>query len=334
MRKIANLTSQLAGFQRAWQGPTSANIEVTNLCNIDCIMCRRTGWGKGRDVGNMKLQQFAHVLEEIPTLRSGTLTGIGEPLINKDLLPMLRASKERGVDVTFVTNGTLLDRQGSNVLLEMRELASQIIVSLDSPNAEEFEKIRVRANYGQVINGIRSLTGAENGGSGLAPIRVNMVVMDSTIGRMTEMVELCADLEVDIVTFTPIMEYRPDVDLWRDQHVKAGLKFVEEKASASEAGVKLGVAVSFDGPDPSRYVRFKGCSAPWTSIAITFDGYVCPCCMLNDSDEIHFGNIFAEPFSEIWNGSGYREFRSKFGPGKVPCECIDVECHVAASIVR
>lgn len=333
MSTVMSLAGQLVRSQKAWGGPTSANIEVTNLCNIDCIMCRRTGWGKGRSVGNMSLEQFGDILDQIPTLRTSVLTGIGEPLINKEFLAMLRLATERGVASSFVTNATLLTRQGSEKLTEMRRLASQIIVSVDSPDPKEFEEIRVRAKFDEVMEGTRALTAAGKGEAGMAPIRINTVVMESTVHRMAQTVRMCADLGVNIVTFTPIMEYRPDVDVWEERHITSAAKLKSNQQEAETLGKELGVLVTTDVVSHPALSPYLGCAAPWDSIAVTYDGYVCPCCMLNDSDEIHFGNLFEEPFTDIWNGEQYRQFRAKFGLKKVPCECKDVQCHVALAIL-
>lgn len=322
---------QVCRSPRAWTGPTSANIEVTNLCNIECITCRRTSWGKGRSVGNMSLEQFGCILREMPTLKHATLTGIGEPLINKNLIGMLRLARDGGVVTSFVTNGTLLSRQPEGTLRELRELAAQVSVSLDSPNPEEFETIRVRAKFDQVIAGIRVLA-AVGRTRDLAPVRVNMVVLDSTVGRMGEMVTLCSELGVDVVTFTPVMEYRRDVGLWSQHHVRDQVHFADAQRAARELGRRLGVTVTTEVVANPALAPLLGCAAPWSSVAVTFDGYVCPCCMLNDSDEIHFGNLFETPFAEIWNGEPYRAFRQRFGFGRVPCECSAVKCHVAAAI--
>jgi MoaA/NifB/PqqE/SkfB family radical SAM enzyme len=202
MAGLANLISQICRSRKVPTGPTGANIEISSLCDLNCSICRRTSWKKGRSVGNMTVEQFLEILRQLPALRRATLTGIGEPLLNKNLLPMLRIARDLGVKCSIVTNGTLLPRQSDEVLKEMRGLCSQIIVSLDSPDPDEFEEIRKGARFTDVVEGIRVLANAGDGQEDyMCPVRVNTVVMESTKVRMPDMVELCADLGANIVTF-------------------------------------------------------------------------------------------------------------------------------------
>ncbi|HET7711108.1 MAG TPA: radical SAM protein [Thermoanaerobaculia bacterium] len=52
----------------------------------------------------------------------------------------------------------------------------------------------------------------------------------------------------------------------------------------------------------------ESCVIGWISMIIRSDGSVGPCCMLQDKK---LGNIFQQPLSEIWYGSGYQQFRSE-----------------------
>ena len=44
------------------------------------------------------------LVEQLPDLRRAVMQGIGEPLLNRDLAPMIRHLKQRGVYVVFNTN--------------------------------------------------------------------------------------------------------------------------------------------------------------------------------------------------------------------------------------
>ncbi|WP_242664353.1 SPASM domain-containing protein [Chlorobium sp. N1] len=54
--------------------------------------------------------------------------------------------------------------------------------------------------------------------------------------------------------------------------------------------------------------KYNECPYPWTSIHIASNGEVISC----DRDLRHknvLGNLFAESFSDVWNGEKYRRFR-------------------------
>jgi radical SAM protein with 4Fe4S-binding SPASM domain len=53
------------------------------------------------------------------------------------------------------------------------------------------------------------------------------------------------------------------------------------------------------------------CKWPFRSAFISANGDVVPCCVLSDSNTIKMGNIFEEPFKNIWNSKAYKEFRER-----------------------
>jgi radical SAM protein with 4Fe4S-binding SPASM domain len=62
---------------------------------------------------------------------------------------------------------------------------------------------------------------------------------------------------------------------------------------------------SWNGSKPMR------CDWPWRSGVINWDGSVVTCCgVFEKSDDM--GNVFAQPFGEIWNGLSYRMARRSF----------------------
>ena len=66
----------------------------------------------------------------------------------------------------------------------------------------------------------------------------------------------------------------------------------------------------------------NACLVPWYSTYITSKGNVLPCCYLTNEKYI-MGNIYSKPFSEIWNGVAYREFRNRLRDNRKALE----ECY-------
>ncbi len=88
--------------------PRVVFIEVTNRCNLLCETCPRTYFTR-EPLHTLSYDEFLRIAEQFPEMRRAVLHGIGEPLLNRDLPQMVRYLKDRGVEVLFNSNGTLLN---------------------------------------------------------------------------------------------------------------------------------------------------------------------------------------------------------------------------------
>jgi radical SAM protein with 4Fe4S-binding SPASM domain len=63
----------------------------------------------------------------------------------------------------------------------------------------------------------------------------------------------------------------------------------------------------------------KGCGVPWMDAVIGYNGDVHPCCV---SGRV-MGNVYRQPFDEIWRGPEYRAFRAALKSTRPFAECRD-----------
>jgi MoaA/NifB/PqqE/SkfB family radical SAM enzyme len=72
--------------------PESLQIEVTNKCNFNCLICMRHVW-KAKPC-NMSLNLYKAIAETaFPRLSRLILRGLGEPFTNFNSLEMLKISR-------------------------------------------------------------------------------------------------------------------------------------------------------------------------------------------------------------------------------------------------
>jgi len=96
---------------------TAANFEVTNHCNLRCAMCP-VNRGMKRKKGFMELSLFKKIIDETPTLEFLLAFQWGEPLLHKDFFKMIRYAHERGIRTMVSSNGTLLNDEMNQKLIE------------------------------------------------------------------------------------------------------------------------------------------------------------------------------------------------------------------------
>ena len=93
--------------------PYNIGIEVSSLCNARCVYCAHSQKGHGVYEGNMSMDLFCKVIDEIKRFpRKVKLIethAFGEPLCNPNLEKMIFMINESGVaeKINFTTNGLL-----------------------------------------------------------------------------------------------------------------------------------------------------------------------------------------------------------------------------------
>lgn len=137
--------------------PTHIDIETTNYCNLDCVMCGRSLMSEG--MGLMNWGTFVKILKECekehcPSIK---LNWRGEPLIHPLIAEMIGvAKKEAGIfQVQLNTNAQLLTKDKTDKICKAG--LDRIIISADGITKETYEKIRLNASWEKLINNIRYL---------------------------------------------------------------------------------------------------------------------------------------------------------------------------------
>jgi len=89
--------------------------EVTDNCNADCIMCPRDL--HTRPHGIMEQDKYEKSIDEVSELgcTQVTLTGFGEPFLDKNLEKKIAYAKFKGLRTYVITNGSLLQKRGQTI---------------------------------------------------------------------------------------------------------------------------------------------------------------------------------------------------------------------------
>jgi len=272
------------GKARLSYAPIFVWLEPTNRCNLKCPLCP-TGEGLRRPRGDMSIDLFRQILGklvEAPPLLL-TLHLAGEPLLAKNIFEMIRLAKEAGIQTTLSTNAAALSEATSRRLIE----AGLDSIRLDfCADKERFEQVRLGASWEKVYSNIVGLLKARTDMNAERPIvRINEV---STSGAShKERVRRIGALK----------------GLFRGHSVK-GFSSLEVHNWAGK------FAAEHDDLNVARRHRTRPhpCSHLWTSLAITCDGIVVPCCRDLEC-ECALGDLKVQSLDEIWNGEKLRVMR-------------------------
>lgn len=140
--------------------PTSFEFELSNTCNLECIMCNgdfssliRTKREKREPIPQVYDKGFVEQLREfIPHLKKVSFYG-GEPFlidIYSDIWEEI-IKMEANPEIFVQTNGTVLSNRARNILEKLR---FNIGISLDSISEENYQKIRVNGRLSETLKNI------------------------------------------------------------------------------------------------------------------------------------------------------------------------------------
>lgn len=307
--------------------PRCVFIEVTNRCNLLCEHCPRTFYTY-EEAKNLTFEEFDNIVAQFPTMERAVLHGIGEPLLNHDLTRMIRHLKEREVTVLFNSNATLLTPrwQEDLVLSGLDEYR----VSLDGADPDTFSRIRGKPLLGRIVKNLKEFVATKvRLGVDTPRISIWCVAMKENIGEMPHLVRLAADIGVPEV-YLQRMTYFEDESARRGvaQAEQAIFNNISEREEAIVAecerlSQELDVMFRASGATTPRNSLaaassaaerpWMACMRPWTTAYITANGNALPCCIspfaTNDYRNLQLGNVFEQPFAEIWNNKRYRTWR-------------------------
>ncbi|WP_162532428.1 radical SAM/SPASM domain-containing protein [Candidatus Scalindua japonica] len=142
----------------------SVDIELTNRCVSECLMCPRDDITRPK--GMMSESVFNVVSEKL--VREGSLitfSGIGDPLSHPEVFEWISGIRENNCDVGIVINPESLNKKISHKLIESRP--NSITVSFPSIKKVVFEKLCPKISFEDALERTLGLAALSRGNAGL-----------------------------------------------------------------------------------------------------------------------------------------------------------------------
>jgi radical SAM protein with 4Fe4S-binding SPASM domain len=316
--------------------PRVIQLETTGVCNLRCVMCPTTYAPTNKTLSR---EAFAPILEALPHVDGFVPYLGGEPLLYKgffDLVEQARAVAPN-IYIGFNTNGTLLSDEICEKIVRLR--VSEVIVSMDGAVADTYNRIRIRANFDDVVENMRRLVRAK-GSCDRPHLATLMVASRQNVEEIIALVHLAAELGLQKVLINGLEPYTPE-DVPNVLYAESpDPHHISIFARAAEASRRLGlefVTPSLRATKESRY-------CPALSVCIIrADGEVYPCYQFAQNDRffhhgremkhqgpLSFGNIHNTSVRDIWNSAAYRSFRDDLRLHNLGPECS--HCLVAEGV--
>lgn len=246
--------------------PLNIAIEVSNHCNLNCIMCGSDKIKRAR--GYMPIKTYKRIIDEVavesPSCRIW-LDFYGEALLVRwKLYYMIDYAKKKGLtSININTNGTLLDEDMAEMLLDSG--IDYISLDVDGYSSEVYEKIRVGGKRDVLYKNIEYLLKRKK--------------------------ELKKKVIIDIKVIE-MEENKHEVDMILEHFRKLGA-WTAVRRLISWAGEKETTNVDSIG------VNRIACAPATGTCAITWDGNVANCGLDGEADII-WGNVNELAIKKIW----------------------------------
>lgn len=315
--------------------PVCLYLETTNRCNILCTTCPRT-FEELEPPADMSWSLFTSIVDQFPKIERVVLHGVGEPLMTRDLMRMIRYLKARGTYVLFNTNATLLTLKKGEELIDAG--LDEMRVSLDAAEPVAYEKVRGLPLFNRVVENVRAFIQLQRESGAARPqVSLWLTGLKETIGQLSEFVRLASALGVQEVYLQRLVYFDESQGLARAESALFEALDSEESRLIDEAETlarSLGVRFNASGAtEPGVSLQktktespWSLCRRPWSLMYFTAHGRALPCCIapfsMKGYDNFTLGDATQQTLREIWNGEKYREFRSALlseQPAK-PCE--------------
>ena len=173
----------------SYRRPYILELEITRRCNLRCVHCYARAEDRPFD-DELTFDELVSVLDQGRALgiRELSLTG-GEVFVRRDFVDVIDAGLDRGYDVRFVTNATLLDQP------LLRALCARpiklITASLDAMSTAAHEAIRGPGSHRPARDAIDRLLDAG------FPLSVITAFSRLNIGDFDALFEFCVRRRID-----------------------------------------------------------------------------------------------------------------------------------------
>jgi len=260
--------------------PPTIGIEVTNRCNLNCIMCARGEMN--RKLGDMRLSTLRKIIDESKEyIEYVDLQSLGEPLLHRSFIKMIEYCKANNVKCGFSTNASLLDEEKSNDILSSG--VNHVTLAFDGATKETYEKIRRGAKYDTVVTNIKHFLKLKNDKNSNCFVVIQCIYMRETEKEVRAFREMWNVVGVDALRIRQVTH-----GIRKDE--PADEKFVNPK-------------------------RRMPCFWLWREPHIHWDGTVVPCCQDINGDH-PLGSIADNTLENLWNSEKMVELRKIHIKGK------------------
>lgn len=261
--------------------PTALQIEITTKCNLDCSMCDRKNRLRDHEINqSMSFEKYREIIKRHPNVLAVYLSGLGEPILNNDLLDIVEFTANNGIFPYMITNGLLLN--GDLYKRLVKAGLGWLTISLDS--IKYYSNIRRNGNFDILDHNITNFITLRKLGY-FIPISFTITVTNQNVSEIEDIINYAINKGIDKVF---IQDVRSNSKIQEsDKIAESDYLVLREKIQSYRNSI--GIDLMFN-----RFNRISKCTRPWEVAFYSVEGDNLFCCYTDK--RISFGNIFHDGF--------------------------------------
>lgn len=253
--------------------PEIFQIELTNYCNLDCLICPHKLMTRKK--GYMDYKLLKTIVNRDLINKTIAIHILGESLLHQQVVKFIKYLSNHNISVELATNATVLTPDLSKNLIKAE--LKRIWFSFDGGNKKSYESIRKGANYDKVAKNIKEF------------LKIN-----EALGKPVDTI-------IQMVDYDKNKREKQDfINNWEG----FGANEIKIKFLDSWAGTLFDKQVEM--PKEKRYP----CEEPFKRVAILYNGDVVPCCRDWNGSYV-YGNLYKNSLAKIWKSRKVKELRSQ-----------------------
>jgi radical SAM protein with 4Fe4S-binding SPASM domain len=298
-----NTQEMKAGETVLQSKPQRFVLEMTNACNLNCVMCGRNA--KHFRPTHFRMEWLKKIEAATEKAEEVTLMGWGEPTMHPQFIEFLKWAEDHGLRKYFCTNGMKL----GELLPSIFEYKVDVIaISIDAADYMQNKAIRRGADFNTIIKNIKDIALQKKQNNTPWPY-MNFVttLMKRNLHEFPKIVRLAAEtgLNESKAVFLTVFDDAMANESLYDSMDEVKKIFEEATRIANDTGINIKIPHLL-GEDPAGEAYHKPCYTAWRDFFLGSDGYIRPCM----STPLKFFHIDEyNTFDEMWNSKELINFR-------------------------
>jgi len=340
--------------------PNSVAIKLTNACNLRCKMCgqQREGHEPGDAKyapkqffeQKVSLEKYKQTLVELKKVRPNLYLWGGEPFMYREIFDLIAFAKSLKFTVQTNTNGLYLKKYAKEIVDSGLD---DLIVSIDGPEDVHDQVRGLKGTFKLVKQGIFAVhEEKKRRGLKYPIIRLRGTISPYNFEHIYELTQVAKEFNADSLNFNwtwfttkqtgaayqkmmktvfdtdaySWIPFETDVILDPEKDRKYdGIKKELSKFENNHVDIPISMSPFVKQEQVKDYYEnihetfgHDTCYAVYVKSYILPNGDVTPC---PDFPDYICGNIYEEPFLDIWNGERYRKWRLELKKRKLFPSC-------------
>ena len=295
--------------------PFSISVTTANVCNLKCEFCAISDAAHKKNKAFLEMDTYKKFIDSLSEcrwhLKQLVLVGLGEPLLNRDIVNFVKYAKERNVadKVHIVTNATLLTSDITDKLVDAG--IDVLRVSVNGMSGKDYKKYTgVEIDFEELKNNIEYFNKHKKNA------KIYVKIMDYMLG--------CQEREDEFYrTFDPICDV-------------ANVEYLTQMSTAIDYSNVADVNEN-RGLKGFESTDVFACPLPFYHIYFNAEGTISACCVAgpwSTPPALQMGDINEMSIDEIWHGKKFRDFHLRMlNEGRLKADIACKECKAYMSYV-